>query len=461
MNSELAAILARVAQREGVPPALLLGVVASMGASGKPDFSRIEHDLIRKAGDFKSLQARLLKPSGTDAELDRLRAQAAGFLAEGRLADADRALAQAEQRNLDGSVALDKMSKERLLAAAAGRADRGTAALLQHNPQAYGAAAERFAEAALIAGAADPESSRNYGWMQADALARRGADFADRTAFQAAVTHLRTMLGKLDNFDETVPWAQTQLRLARSLTGLSHYERGVVLLRQAVETYRTTLEDLTQKKAPDLWATIQTRLGEALARLGEAEDDAALLEESVVAFRAGLVAMKRAEMPRDWTRLQFELGKAHVALGLRASGAGALESAVNCFKLVLDDRPRDAVPLDWAEVQDRIGGALSALAAYYREPVVLEEAIAAFDAALEVRRRETVPALWAETAASRAEARLELAERLRDRAEAETAAAELMAAIETLRSLGLTAQARQREPKLVRAGAVVEKLRKV
>ena len=41
MNPELAAILARVAQREGVPPALLLGAVASMGAAGKPDFSRI------------------------------------------------------------------------------------------------------------------------------------------------------------------------------------------------------------------------------------------------------------------------------------------------------------------------------------------------------------------------------------------------------------------------------------
>ena len=88
MNPELAAILARVAQREGVPPALLLGAVASMGAAGKPDFSRIEHDLLRKAGDFKALRGRLLKPSGSDAELDRLRAEAARLLAEGRLAEA-------------------------------------------------------------------------------------------------------------------------------------------------------------------------------------------------------------------------------------------------------------------------------------------------------------------------------------------------------------------------------------
>lgn len=460
MNPELAAILARVAQREGVPSALLLGVVASMGASGKPDFSRIEHDLLRKAGDFKSLRGRLLKPSGSDAEFDRLRAEAARALAEGRLAEADRMLAQAEQRNLDNSGSLDRMSKERLLAAASGRADRGAAAMLQLNPQAYRDAAERFAEAALIADSAEPGSGRIYAWMQADALARQGADFADRAAFSAAVSHLRAMVAKLDNFGETVPWAETQLRLARSLTGLSHYERGVVLLRQAVEIYRTTLEDLTRKQAPHLWATLQTRLGEVLARLGEAEDDASLLEESVTAFRAGLSAMNRAEMPRDWARLQCELGKTHVALGLRASGAAALEAAINCFKLVLEEWTRETVPLDWAEVQDRIGAALVGLARYYREPVVLEEAIAAFDMALEVRRRETVPALWAESAASRAEARLELAERIRERSEAEAAAAELMAAIETLRGLGLAAEAKRHEPKLLRAGALVERLAK-
>lgn len=277
-----------------------------MATPGKTDFSRIEHDLLRKAGDYKALHARLLKPSGVDPELDRLRTEAARLLVEGRLAEVDRILAQAEQRNLDGTIALDKMSKERLLAAAAGRADRAAAAILQLNPKAYGEAAERFAEAALIAASADAESGRGYAWMQADALARKGADFSDRSAFVAAIEQLRGMLAKLDNFDETVPWAETQLRLARSLTGLSHYEGGGALLRQVVEIYRTTLEDLTRAKAPRLWATLQTRLGEALARLGEMEDDAGLLEEGVSAFRAGLSGLTRSDMPREWGRLQWE-----------------------------------------------------------------------------------------------------------------------------------------------------------
>lgn len=460
MNSELATILTRVTQREGVPPALLLGVLASMGdASGKPDFTRIENNLARRAGDFRSLKARLTKPSGSDPERDRLQRQAVQALADGKLAEADRLLALAEQRNLGGAAAA-ALSRDRLLAAAAGRADRGAVAMLHLNPQAYRDAAERYAEAALIADSAEAGSGLTYAWMQADALARRGADFADKSAFVDSIGQLRGLLTKLDSFDQTVPWAETQLRLARSLTGLSHHEGGGSLLRQVVEIYRTTLEDLQRTKAPRLWTALQTRLGEALARLGELEDDAGLLDEGVAAFRAGLSGMTRADMPREWGRLQWELGKAHVALGLRASGVSAFEAAVNCFKLTLDDRPRESAPLEWAEVQDRIGAALVGLAGYYNEPVVLEEAIAAYDAALEVRRREIVPSLWAESAANRAEARLELAERTRDRSGAEKATTELVMAIETLRGLGLAAEAKGREPRLRRAAGLVEALRK-
>ncbi|WP_332685931.1 hypothetical protein [Bosea sp. (in: a-proteobacteria)] len=461
MNQEITAILARVSQREGVPPALLLAVLAAMGqASGKPDFSRIEHDLTRKAGEFRSLRERLLKPSGTDPELDRLRAEAASSLTEGRFAEADRALAQAELSNLDGTVALDKMSQEKLLAAAAGRADRGATAMLRLNAEAYHDAAQRFAEAALIAGTASSEQARIYAWQQGDALARIGADFRDKTGFTASIAHFRAMLSKLDNFEETVPWAATQQRLARAVNGLARLQGDRALLRQAIELYRTALEDLGQKQAPALWAAIQSRFGETLTTLGEAEDDASMLEEGIAAFRAALAATDRSKIPAEWTRLNFELGRAYVALGLRASGAAALEAAINAFKRVLDDWQQAARPLDWAEVQDRIGAALCGLSSYYREPVVLEEAIAAFDAALLERRREMVPELWAASSGNRAEARLRLAEQLRERRMAEAAAAELMDAIETLRGLGLAAEAKRFEPGLIRAGALVEKLRK-
>ncbi|RDJ26645.1 hypothetical protein DWF00_00210 [Bosea caraganae] len=448
-------------QNGGAPPALLLGVLASMGeASGKPDFSRIEHDLLRKADDFRALRARLLTPLGLDSEFDRLRAEAVRALAEGRLAEADRTLAQAEQRNLDGVSAADKMSKERLLIAARGRADRGATALLQLNPKAYRDAAERFAEAALIAESAEAERGRAYALMQADALARIGADFRDRSGFAASITHLRSMLAKLDNFEQTVAWAEAQMRLARSLTGLAYLEPETSALREAADIYRTTLEDLREKQAPRLWLTFHSRLGEVLARLGEREDDAVLLAEGVDAFRTALAGTTQADAPREWTRLQFEFGKALVSLGLRASGASALEAAVNCFKLVLDQRRRDSAPLDWAEVQDRIGFALASLSAHYREDVVLEEAIAAYDAALEERRRETVPALWAQSAGGRAEARLQLARRLSDRALAEQAAGELMGVIETLRGLDHAADAKRFEPRLVEAGALIQQLRK-
>lgn len=460
MNQEISNILARVSQREGVPPALLLAVLAAMGqASGKPDFSRIEHDLRRKAGEFRSLRERLLKSSVADTELDRLRAEAARSLTEGRFAEADRALAQAELRNLDGTVALDKMSKEKLLAAASGRADRGAVAMLRLNAQAYHDAAQRFAEAALIAASADQERSRVYAWLQGDALARLGADFRDKDGFNASIAHFRAMLAKLDNFDQTVAWAATQQRLARAINGLARLQGDRRLTRQAIDIYRTVLDDLTQKQAPALWAAIQSRFGEALTSLGDTEDDASMLEEGIAALRASLAALDRGTMPAEWTRLNFELGKAYVALGLRASGAAALEAAINAFKRVLDDWQQSTRPLEWAEVQDRIGAALCGLSAYYREPVVLEEAIAAFDAALLERRREIVPALWAESAGNRADARLRLAEQLGERPMAETAAAELMGAIETLRGLGLATEAKRFEPALIRAGTLVSKLR--
>lgn len=459
MDPNLSGILARVSQREGVPPTLLLGILASMGAaSGKPDFTRIEHDLLRKAGDFLALRGRLQTPSGRVPEIDALRSGAAQALEQGRLAEADRLLAQAEQRNLDETTAGDAATRERLLLAAAYRTDRGDVAMLRLTPQAYRDAATRYAEAALIAASTDPALARVLGWKQADALARLGADFRDRSGFSSAIAHLQALLAKLDPWREPVHFAEIRLRLGRSITGLSHLDADIGQLRHAAEIYRETLEDLPRDKAPGLWATLQGRLGEALARLGEHDDDAEQLEQSVAALRAAIAGIDRQRLPREWARQQFELGKTYVALGLRASGAAALESAVNCFNLVLQDWTRALTPLDWADVQDRIGAALTGLAAYYREPVVLEEAIAACDAALLERRRETVPTLWAKTVANRGEARLRLAALTRERAQAELAATELMQAVETLRGLSLAEVARPMEPLLIRAATLVKTL---
>ena len=460
MNQDaVAAILARVAQRESVPLPLLLAALTAMVQPGeRPDLARIEHNLERKAREYRRLHQRLTTPVGTDAELDRLRADAARLLGEGRFAEADRALAQSELRNLDGTIALDKMPKERLLAAAGGRAERGATAMLQQRADAYREAAQRFAEAAVIAGAADPEHARLYGWLQADALARIGEDLGDSLGFEAAIANLRTMLARLDNFDDTVPWARTQDRLARALTGLGTLEGGTARQAEAVGLYRTALEDLTRKLDQELWRGMQHRLGQSLLALGEAGNDPALLEDSVEALAAALSATSRAQ-GADWAELQFDHGKALAALGLRSSGAGHLEAAVNAFRHVLDIWQRETNPLQWAEAQDRMGRALCGLATYYREPVVLEEALAAFDAALDVRRRETLPALWALTSAHRADAGLTLAQRLADPALAEQATSGLRAAVEALRATGQPERARRFETRLDEAAALVAKPR--
>lgn len=460
MNQDaVAAILTRVAQRENVPLPLLLAVLTAMVQPGdKPDPARIERNLDRKAREFRRLSERLVTPTGQDAELDRLRADAARLLGEGRFAEADRALAQSELRNLDGTIALDKMPKPRLLAAAGGRAERGATAMLKLRADSYREAAQRFAEAAVIAGAADPGQARLYGWMQADTLARIGEDLGEREGFEAAITHLRAMLARLDNFEDTVAWARTQDRLARALIGLGALEGGTVRKVEAAAIYRAALEDLTRKLDQTLWRAMQGRLGQILLELGEADSDPALLEDSVEALAAALSATPRTD-PAEWTALTFDHGKALAALGQHSSGAAHLEAAVNAFRHVLDEWQRETDPLRWAEAQDRMGRALCALATYYREPVVLEEALLAFDAALEERRRETLPGLWAVTSAHRADAELRLARRLSDPALAERAATALQVSVETLRACGQHGKAKRFEPILVEAAMLVAKLR--
>lgn len=459
-SDAVTAILARISQREDVPIAMLVAVLTAMVQPGEaPDFGRVEQDLTRKAGEFRRLRDRLMQSVGQDEEIDRLRGEAARLLGEGRFAEADRMLAKAELRNLDGTVALDKMSKPRLLAAAGGRAERGATAMLKLSAASYREASQRFAEAAVIAGVADVEQGRVYSWMQADALARIGEDLGDREGFLAAIEHLRVILGRLNNFEDTVAWAATQDRLARALTGLAKIEGGSARLREAATVCRRTLEDLTPKLSTPLWTAMQGRLGRILATLGEADDDTDMLDQSVEALSAALSVTSRSASTAEWTDLQFELAKALVALGQRTNGSGHLESAINGFRHVLDEWPQATHPLQWSEVQDRMGTALCGLAVYYREPVVLEEAMAAFNAALEERPQQTLPVLWAESKVNRAMAGLMLARRLGDAGLAEQATFGMMGAVEGLRSAGLSAEAKRYEPVLAEAAALIEKLR--
>lgn len=459
-QADLAAFFMRLSQQQGVPPAALLAIAAPlMKEAAQRPLDAIERLLRRKASDFKALRRRLQQQPLADAEIARLRQAAAAALETGQFADADRALAEAELHIFGALTDLSQLVPERRVAAAACRADRGTVSLLRLCPQSYREAAQRFGEAAAIIGLVDLGRSRDVSASQAEALARLGEDFSDASGYGEAIEHYQRLLAGLDNFQDTLAWAQMQDRLGCALAGLARLKSDSARLHEAASCYRTALEDLRQQDEPALWLRLQQRLGRIALELGEAENSAELLEESVQALRAVQKHSRPAEAPEDCAGLHLDLGDALSALGRRTSGTARLEDAMNAYRCASEIWTREARPRDWATVQDRIGLALSAMGERYTEPLILEEALAVFTAALELRRREEEPQLWATTLANRGQAALQLAERRRDPALAEQALSQLISAIEALQAAGEPAGARRLEAPLLKAGALVTALR--
>ena len=104
-----------------------------------------EHLLDRKASDFLALSTRLATPLG-DAEIKRLRGEAATAIAEGRFAEADKSLAQAELHAIGGSTDLSALPLERRLLIGENRADRAAISFLRTTSEAYREAAARYGE---------------------------------------------------------------------------------------------------------------------------------------------------------------------------------------------------------------------------------------------------------------------------------------------------------------------------
>src|SRR5690606_8737932 len=121
---------------------------------------------------------------------------------------------------------------------------------------------------------------------------------------EAAIAHLRVLLGGLDNFDDTLRWAATQECLARSHAGLFALTDDTAHLQEAASCCRTALEDLRKSHDAALWGRLQAGLGGAALGLAALPDaDIALCEEAVDALRAALTVTERARDPQHWARL--------------------------------------------------------------------------------------------------------------------------------------------------------------
>ena len=89
----------------------------------------------------------------------------------------------------------------------------------------------------------------------------------------------------------------TQNNLAIVLWTLQGRESGTGRLKEAVEAFRTALQEITRERDPLLWATAQNNLGTALTTLGQREGGTRQLEEAVAAYHAALQEHTRQRFP--------------------------------------------------------------------------------------------------------------------------------------------------------------------
>ena len=414
--------------------------------------------LDRKAADLLALARRLTAALG-DTEIQRLRSEAANALATGRLAEADRALAQAELHSIGGSTDLSTLPVERRLLIGENRADRAALSFLRTTAEGYQEASARYAEASTLIGLTDVERSRATALEQAKALARISEDFGGREGYDAAVAALRRLLEGLDRLGDTVAFSGAQEALAASLEGLATLTGETKLLAAALDHCRSGIEYLSRDEDPALWRLLKLRTGRIAVTLGVTQKDDELLEEAIATYAGVLATWDRADDEQRWLEAEHMISRARATLGRRRSDLSLLERAFNGLNRVSMATERSREPLRWAELQDQMGSVLAAMGERYSEPVVIEEAIAAFAAALQERRQERVPILWARSFANQAEAMLQLARRNKDKELAQKALAQLMTATETVRrSSGSDSLAADLQKRLAAAGALATKL---
>jgi tetratricopeptide (TPR) repeat protein len=455
--NDIATLVARVAGRHGLPPVALAAMIADWlrrSGSAEPDEALLD----RKSADLLVLTRRLAMPFD-DATIRGLRGTAAVALAEGRLADGDKALAQAELHAIGGSTDLAALPLERRLLIGENRADRAALSFLRTTPDAYHESAARYGEASALIGLADIDRSRAAALEQAKALARVSEDFGGREGYDTAVAALRRLIQGLDSLEDTVAFAAAQETLAATLEGLADLSGETALLGTALAHCRDGLEDLRSEEAPALWRTLTLRFGRLAVTLGVAQKDDELLEEAIAAHAKVLAVWDRRDDESRWLQAEHMISRARATLGRHRSDLSLLERAFNGINRVAQATDRARQPLRWAELQDQMGSVLASMGERYSEPVVLEEAIAHFDAALEERRAERAPLLRARTLANQAETMLQLARRTRDRELAQRALAQLMSAMEIARqSPDGGATAADLQERLVAAGAVATQL---
>jgi len=385
------------AERARISEASLLAAAeaasVNLAASGRFDPFALQQAifeaLAEQAERIADLQRRLEVLTGDpDPSIAAMFAQARAALEAGRLAEADRLLAQVAEGDLAAIQRADAEAERRRLRAGATIASRGQVAFVQAD---YLGAAAHYARAAETVPQADIESRWLFTVWRGRSLFEHSQLMVEPSSLQQAIAAYDAALAMRSREQAPFDWAlvQTSLGMALRLQG----ERGAPgALEQAVAALEAALTILTRESDPVGWAETQIGLGNALMRLGERGVRGAL-ERAVGAYEAALTVQSRTADPATWALAHMNLGIALTVLGDRGA-PGALERAVAAYDAALTVWTREAHPSGWAQIQTNLGSTLLRQA-QRGAPGALERAVTAYEAALTVRTRELDPAGWA------------------------------------------------------------------
>ena len=341
--------------------------------------------LLDTLADIAKHHVALLKSTGAvtsdDDEIVRLHKQATAAIEQGAYAEAETALAAIGERELALARKQEAEVEGRYLAAAETQAQRGDLNLTQLR---YLEAAKNFEDAAKTVPTSHWKERGNYLERQALALSTFGDQKGDNDVLRRAIATHETALQEYTRERVPLAWAGTQNNLGSALLTLGKREPGVTRLEQAVTAFQAALQESTRERVPLDWAGTQYNLGNALRSLGERESGAARLEQAVIAYQAALQERTRERVPLDWASTQNNLGNAFWALGERESGTARLEQAVTAFQAALQESTRERVPLRWARTQNNLGNALIVLAQKTRNRNLLTQAKSAIEASFSV-----------------------------------------------------------------------------
>lgn len=227
------------------------------------------------------------------------------------------------------------------------------------------------------------------------ALVALGNRTGNLVLLNEAVNSYRDALIVWDDHPRPLNWTVVQNNLGIALVGIGHLSSGTKQLEIAAEAVHASLEEIDPKRTPDLWAKAQNNYANSLVRISERSTETRLLWQAIQAYGATFDIWSRRNAPYKWAAVQNNLGVALKLLGDQNREPKILKLAVKAFKAALEERSQEHVPLDWANSQNNLGTALLSLGERESSLELLEMASEAFQESLKERSRNRVPLQWA------------------------------------------------------------------